>query len=900
VGRFIIIAVACIAVMLAWGFPAAADAANQASRNVALIPEAQGEEAGLLPTYGEVPGAPGDSFEGFSFSNVALDEIEPSRLAQFDTVVLNQVPTQSLSTAQESALATFVTNGGKLIIHDADNTVNNDYSWLPVPAMSGDGCQNCGNTGGGAEVIENNTLVSNEPSSPYYIDVGELPGNSDAVGDANLLLTTDPRWSVDIVGENSVGVSGAMDAYASDGGVILYNGFDTDHMGEAFPDGVAWLQKIWYDELTQEWDPDQLPHSIPVVGPGGHCGRRSVRVGVVTVCATTVSVNGGEEVATGEVVLDGGVSVGEGPLAIDTGTKQLTLANPAPITLLRSGGDVSLGSAAFTIDGSGATDPVSGTTGLASVSLTSASLGPLGTLRVGSLPFSVPTSGSVSMYLDSAKGGGLVAAGGLSLPILGKADPSGALSLGFFASSSQTVEPLGGSVQVGQVDFGGGWKLSGLQLSYQSASDTWTASGGLSVPIASLQANGSIVGGRLQSLGVHIGGLDVPVGDSGFFFSGFGGSLNGLAQGPLAIEANTEGFWGAPDLPVEPFYLDNVSVKLTVGHSVALNGAVSFVLKNGSPLHGQLHLQLNVNPFSASGTASAEGSLPGVSLKVGGGAGFSAHHFTLAETGSLHAFGLNGSGQAILSDKGLGASGTLCLHRNWLCQSLAFVETWSQLRNFDLPTLTGAEPSKLITVSGVASAGRLASVRVPRGRRLLLIEVRGGTEAVSVRAPGGATYTQGARAKSVAFVAQPEFQLVTIAVARPRAGVWQVYGAPGLQVKAETVHPLSLVRVSGVSPASSSRSRLGPRLHIHISWHGALGAGVRVTLVRRSSPHEAGVGLVGNLPPSGSVEVPVSKLAPGRNYLSLAVMRNGIPFQQVNVPGTVWRSPVKHRAKKHK
>ena len=898
--RQVVTAVAIMVLALAWGIPAAADAADQASHHVALIPEAQGEEAGLLPTFGDVPGEPGDSFEGFSFSKVAPDEIEPARLAQFDTVVLNEVPTQSLSTAQESALATFVTNGGKLIIHDADNTENNDYSWLPVPAMSGDGCQNCGNMGGRAEVVENNTLVSNDPSSPYYIDVGELPGNSDAVGDANLLLTTDPRWSADIVGENSVGVSGALDAYASDGGLILYNGFDTDYMSETFPDGVAWLQKIWYDELAQEWDPDKLPPSPPVVGPGGHCGRRSVRVGVVTVCATNVSVNGSEEVATGEVVLDGGVSVGEGPLAIETGTKQLTLASAAPITLLRSGGDVSLGSAAFTIDATGATDPVSGTTGLASVSLTSASLGPLGALRVGSLPFTVPTSGSVSMYLDSDKGGGLVAAGSLSLPILGKADPSGALSLGFFAASSHTVEPLGGSVEVGEVGFGGGWELSGFQLSYQSASDTWTASGGLSVPIASLQANGSIVGGRLQSLGVHIGGLDVPVGDSGFFFSGFGGSLNGLAQPPLAIEANTEGFWGAPDLPVEPFYLDNVSVKLTIGHSVELNGAVSFALEHGSPLHGQLDLKLNVDPFSASGSASAEGSLPGVSLKVGGGAGFSAHHFTLAETGSLHAFGLNGSGQAILSDKGVGASGKLCLHGNWLCQSLAFVETWSQLRDFDLPTLTGAEPSKLITVPGVASAGRLASVRVSSGRTRLLIELRGGTEAVSVRAPGGASYTEGAHPKSVAFVAQPEFQLVTIAVARPRAGVWQIYGAPGLQVKAETVHPVSLVSATGVSPASSSRSRLGSRLHVRVAWHGELGAGVRITLLRRSSPKEAGVGLVGNLPPSGSVEIPVSKLAPGRNYLSLAVTRGGIPFQQVNIPGTVWRSPVKRPAKKHK
>ncbi|HEY4811729.1 MAG TPA: hypothetical protein VIH71_11800 [Solirubrobacteraceae bacterium] len=890
-----------LAVLVSLWAPSLAMAVSQRSQQVALIPEAQGMEAGLLQTSGEVAGAPEDSFDQFNFSDVSIEEIEPATLASYDTVVLNEVPTSSLSEAQRQTLSNFVTNGGKLIIHDADGTSENEYGWLPVPAATGEGCQNCGNTGGHAEIVENNTLVSSEPGSPYYVDVAELPGNSDAVGDANLLLTSDPRWDVDIIGENSVGVTGAMDAYASDGGLILYNGFDTDHMGETYPSGVDWLEKIWYDELAQQWNPDNLPHSLPVIGPSGHCGHRSIRVGVVEVCANNLAINGNSVTASEDVVLDEGVSVGNGPLTIDTETKQLTLPTPGPITLLRSSGPLALGNAAFTIEASGTTDPVSGKTGLGKVSLTAASLGPLGTFRVGSLPFSMPLSGEVSMYLDSSKGGGLIGVGSIALPVLGKLEPSsGLLSLGFYAGGPHVVEAIGGSAKIGAIDFGSGWKFEGLALAYQGATDTWTASGGLAVPIGSLHAQGSLVGGALESLSVNIGGQNIPMGDSGFFLSGFGGGFSGLAHGPLSIDARTEGYWGAPDIPVEPFYLEGVTVRLTIGHSVSLDGAVSFVLKGGSLLRGQLHLQLNMKPFSAVGTASAEGSLPGVSLRVGGGAGFSTKHFTFSENGTLHAFGLSGGGEAILSDEGLGASGQMCLHGHYFCQSLAFTETWKQLRDLDFPTLTGADPQKLITVPGVAQAGPIARVRVPSGRRLMLVEVDGaeGAAALRVRAPGGAVYSLARTGRSVAFVQQPQFQLTTIAVVDPRRGVWQVLGSPTQRVMVEFVKPLALVRAASPSPRSSSRHPLSSAARIHLKWSSSgLGKGVRLTLVSRKHPHEAGVGIIDDLPARGSVTIPVSKLLVGRNYLSLAATVGGVSFQQVNLPGSVWRAHTLRRTR---
>ncbi|HWX86750.1 MAG TPA: hypothetical protein VNX67_01105, partial [Solirubrobacteraceae bacterium] len=664
-----------------------------------------------------------------------------------------------------------------------------------------------------------------------------------------------------------------------------------DHTG-AFPSGVNWLQKIWYDELAQQWDPDNLPHSTPVTG-SGRCGFRSLRVGVVTVCAERIEVSGSVATASGNVVLDDGVGVG-GSLEIDMSAKHISMNSPASITILRPSGPLTLGTGALSIEAEGTTEPISGKTGVAKTSVTNASLGGLGSLRVGGLPISLPTTGSVATYLDGANGGGLIASGSVDLSMLGSLKPSGSLALGTYAGSPHPVVPLGGSAHLGAINFGGGWGFSGLDLSYQAVSDTWSASGGLSAPIGSLDARGSVIGGALDSLSVHIGGQNVPLADSGFFLSGFGGGLSGLVHGPLAVNANTEGFWGAPDLPVEPFYLDNLGVTLSLGGAISFDGAVSFVLKDGSPLHGQLHLHLHVSPFSAGGSASAEGKLPGISLKVGGGAGFSARHFTLSEYGMLSAFGLSGKGQAILSDKGLGASGELCAPAHVFCQTLAMTETWRQLRSLQLPTLVGAQPTKLITVPGVASARRLATVRVSSGRSLLLIDATGaGAPIVGVRDPSGRLY--GAGSHRVIIVRQPEFGLTTIAVPHPRPGTWHVEllgpAVAGLTARAVTVQPIALIQTGAITPSSTRRHRLAPKTSIRLRWESrGLPSGVRLSLVRRRQPHEAGAGLAGDLSGNGALLVPARRLAVGPNYLSLAASQNGIPFQQVTFSGTVWRA----------
>jgi hypothetical protein len=220
-----------------------------------------------MPTTGTVTGQDGESFDQYSFTDVSLDNVDDATLAQYDTVVLMQVRTSDLSDSARQSLSRFVTNGGKLIIHDADGTEGNDYSWLPVPAQTGQSCHDCGATQGTSQVVENNSLVSGNPADASYVNVSEFESATDAVGDANVMITQDPRWFVDIQATNSLNDTGAVHTYASDNGLIIFNGYDTDYVGQTEASSVDWLAKLWYLELAQGWSPDGLPHRTPVAAP---------------------------------------------------------------------------------------------------------------------------------------------------------------------------------------------------------------------------------------------------------------------------------------------------------------------------------------------------------------------------------------------------------------------------------------------------------------------------------------------------------------------------------------------------------------------------------------------------------------------------------------------------------
>lgn len=280
-------------------------AANNASQRVALIPgpapvPAQGLN-GIMPTASYVTGYPSEKFSNFAFSNVGLDEITPANLAKHDTVALIQVHTSSLSSAAKTALVQFVANGGKLLIHDADETNGNDYSWLLGGTFNtkvGLGCDGveqpgkaaCGSQSGTSTIVTNSGIISSNPADSSYVDLADLRKVTDQ-GDANLLVSTDPRWNALAQGTNSNGESGAAVAYAHVGdGLIIYNGFDTDFiktsatdhprcagLGNAAPyycpanaqPKFDWLAHMWYSELTQAWGSGVgIPPATPVVGIG--------------------------------------------------------------------------------------------------------------------------------------------------------------------------------------------------------------------------------------------------------------------------------------------------------------------------------------------------------------------------------------------------------------------------------------------------------------------------------------------------------------------------------------------------------------------------------------------------------------------------------------------------------
>jgi hypothetical protein len=313
------LAVGAVTVTLA-SVPAAGAAVHQSSARIALIPQngpvpPNGPD-GIMPTSAYVSGRPNETFGRFSFSNLAPGQITTSSLSQFDTVALIQVSTSSLSATAKAALAQFVAGGGKLIIHDSDETKLNDYSWLlpgPYTTRVGAGCQGCGGTSG-TSTITNSSLISSNPADPSYVNTADLMQFTDAIGDANLLVSTDPRWFAVATGTNANvhNESGAQVAFANNNGLIVYNGFDTDFVkttpsdawrcndaasGYHCPAGstptVDWIAHMWYSELVQPWGAASAQPGGPGANGGNAGGALPQNKSVAKVGATLAATPAG-------------------------------------------------------------------------------------------------------------------------------------------------------------------------------------------------------------------------------------------------------------------------------------------------------------------------------------------------------------------------------------------------------------------------------------------------------------------------------------------------------------------------------------------------------------------------------------------------------------------------------
>jgi len=194
------------------------------------------------------------------FSTLSASQVSTEALANYDTVILFMFNPSGLTTARKAAINDWVYKGGKLMIWDSDQVPRGspwDYTWLPYPFTT----SVPGQTGKGLNILEENQLSSSDPSSPYYIDTAVLNSQTDAVGDANVLISYSLGWRIDMMAKNVLGETGPAHVYAAYGsGLLIYSALDWDYAGYNYASG-AWLKKM----LKQELECSALPFIAPPV-----------------------------------------------------------------------------------------------------------------------------------------------------------------------------------------------------------------------------------------------------------------------------------------------------------------------------------------------------------------------------------------------------------------------------------------------------------------------------------------------------------------------------------------------------------------------------------------------------------------------------------------------------------
>lgn len=194
-----------------------------------------------------------------NLTNVPFSAINANSgaLAGYDTVIAYEPCAISQNPTVMSALNTFVGDGGKLLLFDADACASSsagqaDWSTFLFPfATDSPGPQ--GASGSYTTVI------------PSELTAGLATGTQpdDSVGDANVFTTFDGRWYESVVAQNQ-DTTGIVQAYATapSGGLVIYDGEDF-----WYTDGVdAHLQQVFDNMLSQPWSPSGLPNTITASG----------------------------------------------------------------------------------------------------------------------------------------------------------------------------------------------------------------------------------------------------------------------------------------------------------------------------------------------------------------------------------------------------------------------------------------------------------------------------------------------------------------------------------------------------------------------------------------------------------------------------------------------------------
>jgi hypothetical protein len=192
--------------------------------------------------------------------------------------------------------------------------------------------------------------------------------------------------------------------------------------------------------------------------PGGQVARVA---DAVRVCADAIDASGR---AVGNVTLDGGVSLGDGPVVVDAPLHRIYTTASVPVRVMRPT-PVTLGELRVEIDTHPTTDPVSGQTGLAKVTMTGLAAA-LPTLGGVALNWARDADARLDVFLDPGAGGGFIGSVNPVLKIGGSTRYTAldALAVGLHVDDPLPIQPYG--VEVGvkfpRIELPGGWGLNEL------------------------------------------------------------------------------------------------------------------------------------------------------------------------------------------------------------------------------------------------------------------------------------------------------------------------------------------------------------------------------------------------------------------------------------------------------
>ena len=185
---------------------------------------------------------------------------------KFDTALVYQFCTFGSSTkaTARAAINTFVQNGGKVIIFDADGCASrdlgpSDYSGYAQPfkvnSVGADGAHNS------ISSFETDTLTTD-----VCLTTASCNGDDgDEIGDSNIFTSAAPAWCVAIEATNKNNATGIVEGYATQstgGGLSVYIGTDTWFTFGRTPFNTT----LFENAAAQGWNPSGLPCKQSVVG----------------------------------------------------------------------------------------------------------------------------------------------------------------------------------------------------------------------------------------------------------------------------------------------------------------------------------------------------------------------------------------------------------------------------------------------------------------------------------------------------------------------------------------------------------------------------------------------------------------------------------------------------------